>query len=120
MKVFIITGFCSKHAKSCCFVLSFSIIIFPILSPYMQCFIAILFMFGGTLAQLINGIGVTEWIFYMLVFIALIILRFTKRHERRPFKVSQPSLFLTHLVTIGSLFLLFVFFMFCFLVGSIN
>ncbi len=48
----------------------------------------LIFVFGGSINQLINGLGITEWIFYGLVFIACIILRFTNKTSKRPFKVS--------------------------------
>ena len=46
-----------------------------------------IFVLLGSINQLIDGFNITAWIFYCLVFIAVIIMRFTKRKEKRPFKV---------------------------------
>ena len=48
-----------------------------------------IFVLLGSINQLIDGFNITAWIFYCLVFIAAIIMRFTKRKEKRPFKVPH-------------------------------
>ena len=52
-----------------------------------QCILSVLYVFGGNIQQLINGVGVSLWVFYLLVFISCIIMRVTKRKAKRPFKV---------------------------------
>ena len=47
----------------------------------------VILIFAGSVTELINGVSALEWVFYGLVFIALLVMRFTKRHEKRPFKV---------------------------------
>lgn len=49
--------------------------------------LALVFVFSGSIRELINGEGVIEFIGYTLAFMALIIMRFTKRKDKRPFKV---------------------------------
>lgn len=59
-----------------------------------QSVLSIGFVFGGSMSQLINGLSVSEWIFYGLIFLSCIIMRFTRRNYKRPFKVSdKPSMF---------------------------
>ena len=42
----------------------------------------------GSIGELIDGLTTLMWVFYGLVFTGLIVMRFTRRQERRPFKVS--------------------------------
>ena len=48
---------------------------------------SVILIFAGSVTELINGVSALEWVFYGLVFIALLVMRFTKQHEKRPFKV---------------------------------
>ena len=52
-----------------------------------QGLLSIALILAGNVTQLINGFSALQWMFYFLTFIALLIMRFTKRKEKRPFKV---------------------------------
>ena len=60
----------------------------PFVSLIVQMFVAILYVFPGSLQALVNYFGFTSWIFYSCTGIALIRLRYSQKDLPRPFKVK--------------------------------
>ena len=58
--------------------------------PLFQAILATIMIIVGNIGELIDAFSAAAFVFYLLVFIALIILRVTHPKEPRPFKVLLP------------------------------
>jgi L-type amino acid transporter 9 len=59
----------------------------PVPAILLQFSLCVFYILIGNISHLINGISSVLWVFYGLSFAGLLIMRITKRHERRPFKI---------------------------------
>ena len=58
-----------------------------------QTCIATIMISVGDIGELIDAFSGASFVFYLLVFIGLVIMRFTYRHEPRPFKVHTCTMY---------------------------
>lgn len=58
-------------------------------SSFFQSLIAVAMVLYGTIDSLIDFFSFTAWIFYGGAMLALIVMRFTKPHAPRPYKVGN-------------------------------
>jgi L-type amino acid transporter 9 len=54
---------------------------------YIQGFLALLFILSGDIKSLIDFCSFVSWIFYGLAMVALMVMRRTKKHVKRTYKV---------------------------------
>uniref|UniRef100_A0A0L8GXF7 Cationic amino acid transporter C-terminal domain-containing protein n=1 Tax=Octopus bimaculoides TaxID=37653 RepID=A0A0L8GXF7_OCTBM len=59
----------------------------PVISLIFSAIIALIMIIPGEISSLIDFFSFTAWLFYGLAFLSLIVMRFTKKNEPRPFKV---------------------------------
>ncbi|XP_029646765.1 b(0,+)-type amino acid transporter 1-like isoform X1 [Octopus sinensis] len=59
----------------------------PVISLIFSAIIALIMIIPGEISSLIDFFSFTAWLFYGLAFLSLIVMRFTKKDEPRPFKV---------------------------------
>ncbi|XP_041376052.1 b(0,+)-type amino acid transporter 1-like [Gigantopelta aegis] len=59
----------------------------PLPSLVLTTFIALLMIIPGDIYSLIDLFSFASWLFYGLTFASLVVLRFTKKHDHRPYKV---------------------------------
>ncbi|XP_036366097.1 b(0,+)-type amino acid transporter 1-like [Octopus sinensis] len=59
----------------------------PVISLIFLAIIALIMIIPGEISSLIDFFSFTAWLFYGLAFLSLIVMRFTKKDEPRPFKV---------------------------------
>lgn len=62
---------------------------FSFISTYRQAVLAICMIIPGNIGSLIDFFSFTAWLFYGATFLALIVMRHTKKDLRRPYKVSS-------------------------------
>jgi amino acid transporter len=61
--------------------------------------LTLLFIIAGDIASLIDFASFLIWMFYGIAMVALIVMRRTKKFEKRPYKVLQCYLFLCFVQT---------------------
>ncbi|XP_029657095.2 b(0,+)-type amino acid transporter 1-like [Octopus sinensis] len=59
----------------------------PVISLIFLATMALIMIIPGEISSLIDFFSFTAWLFYGLAFLSLIVMRFTKKNEPRPFKV---------------------------------
>uniref|UniRef100_A0A1X7TBH0 Amino acid permease/ SLC12A domain-containing protein n=1 Tax=Amphimedon queenslandica TaxID=400682 RepID=A0A1X7TBH0_AMPQE len=64
----------------------------PVMALIVQGLLTCLLIVIGSIGHLIDGLTTLMWVFYGLVFVGLLVMRFTRRQETRPFKSSGPFL----------------------------
>ena len=55
----------------------------------LQCFLSLMMIIPGNIGSLIDFFSFTAWMFYLMAFSSLIVLRFTKKDAPRPYKVTK-------------------------------
>jgi amino acid transporter len=80
----------------------------PVPAILLQFSLCVFYILIGNISHLINGISSVLWVFYGLSFAGLLIMRITKRHERRPFKVIPQLIIHPYILSLSHSLSLFL------------
>ncbi|GAB1609263.1 b(0,+)-type amino acid transporter 1-like [Argonauta hians] len=72
----------------------------PTVSLILSAIIALIMIIPGEISSLIDFFSFTAWLFYGLAFLSLLVMRVTKRKQKRPFKVFLPVPILMLLIAV--------------------
>ena len=56
-----------------------------------QVCVSTVYLLSGDISSLIEGQAATMWVFFLLCFVAILIMRVTHKEIKRPFKVSPET-----------------------------